>query len=306
MSNFTKIINKLNLLYYEYNVNYHAFVPDGTYTPAQRYDELMKLTYELSKNKFDYHVQNDKSVVLLDTRKEKKGFIAKNIESFKMKMKINTMNIYTLGDKKTAHAKNIQIYKIHYLESEIDFSKYDAVVFTSKNGVLAIDSFNKNWRDVPSYAIAAQTAKTIKKLGGNLKFVGITKHGDQFANELVEELRGKRVLYLRGKKVVSNLIEILQTSDVACEDVVVYENLCNDALKIKELPENSYIIFSSPSTIECFFKNFEWKESYKAISIGHTTARFFPENITPVIADTTSIESCVNKAIELELSASKH
>jgi uroporphyrinogen-III synthase len=280
-------------------------VPDGAYTPAQRYDELMKLTYELSKNKFDYHVQNDKSVVLLDTRKEKKGFITKNIESFKMKMKINNMNIYTLGDKKAAHAKNIQIYKIHFIENEIDFSQYDAVVFTSKNGVLAIDSFNKNWRDVPSYAIAAQTAKTIKKLGGNLKFVGVTKHGDQFANELVEELRGKRVLYLRGKKVVSNLMEILRTSGVACEDVVVYENRCNDALKIKELPENSYIVFSSPSTIECFFKNFKWKKSFTAISIGHTTAKFFPEYITPVIADTTSIESCINKAIELELSANK-
>ena len=42
-----------------------------------------------------------------------------------------------------------------------------------------------------------------------------------------------------------------------------------------------------------------WDESFKAISIGHTTAKYFPSNITPLIADTTSLESCVKKAIEL-------
>jgi uroporphyrinogen-III synthase len=90
-----------------------------------------------------------------------------------------------------------------------------------------------------------------------------------------------------------------------CDDIIVYENRCNSDIKVKELPENSYIIFSSPSTIECFFKKFTWKESYTAISIGNTTAKYFPKEIIPVIADTTSLESCINKAIELELSADK-
>jgi uroporphyrinogen-III synthase len=305
MMNFTKMISNLNLLYYEYNVNYDAFMPDSSYSPAQRYDELMKLTYELSKNKFEYHVEKDKSVRLVKKTKEKKGFIASNIESLKMKMKINSMNIYTLSDKKIKPAQNIPLYKIYPVVSEIDFSDYDALVFTSQNGVKAVDTFTQDWKKIPSYAIAPQTAKTIKKLGGNLKFVGVSKHGDEFAQELAEVLKGKRVLYLRGKKVVSNLIEKLNNADVVCDDIIVYENRCNSEIKVKELPENSYIIFSSPSTIECFFKKFTWKESYTAISIGNTTAKYFPKEIIPVIADTTSLESCINKAIELELSADK-
>jgi uroporphyrinogen-III synthase len=299
------MINRLNLLYYEYNVNSHTFIPDTTYTPSQRYDELMKLTYELSKNKLDYEVKKDKSVILVDKRKVKKGFIKQILESFTMKIKIKNMNIFTLGDKKVQNAKSLPVYKINYLESDIDFTKYDALVFTSKNSVMAIDSFNKNWRSIPAYTIASGTAKTVKRLGGKLKFVGITKHGNEFASELVGELDGKKVLYLRGKTVVSNLIEILDNAKINCDNVVVYENVCNTDLKIKELPLNSYIIFSSPSTIDCFLKNFEWKPSYKAISIGHTTAKYFPEYINPIISYTTSIDSCVNKAIELELSSNK-
>lgn len=305
MINLTKMINKLNLLYYEYNVNLQTFFPDNAYTPAQRYDELMKLTYELSKSQIDFEVKKDKSVVLIDKRRAKKGFLKRTIESFTMNMKIKNMNIYTLGDKKVLNAKSLPVYKINYIENNIDFSKYDAIVFTSKNSVMSVDSFNKEWRNIPAYAIASETAKTVRRLGGKLKFVGITKHGNEFAHELLDELDGKKVLYLRGKKVVSSLIEIFEEAKIECDNFVVYENICNNDLKIKELPENSYIIFSSPSTIDCFLNSFEWKSTYKAISIGHTTAKYFPEYINPIIAYTTSIDSCVNKAIELELSSNK-
>lgn len=276
-------------------------MPDFSYTPTQRYDELMKLTYELSKNRFDFFVQKDKSVLMLQDE-EPKGFIAKNVESLMRKIKISNMNIYTLNDKKTKLAKSMPLYKITYITSLINFSQYDALIFTSQNAVLAVDSFSSEWKKIPAYTIAAQTAKTVKKLGGNLKFVSLTKHGNEFANELIQELKGKKVLYLRGKKVVTSLIEILEDAKIDCENIICYENACNENAKTKELPENSYIIFSSPSTIHCFFKKFDWKESYKAISIGHTTAKHFPQNIQPHIADTTSIESCINKAIEIELS----
>lgn len=300
MIHFIKMINKLNLLYYEYNANNTSFMPDLAYTPAQRYDELMKLTYELSKNKFDYFVKPDKSVLMLQDE-EPKSFIQKNMEFLTKKIKIANMNIYTLNDKKTKLTKNIPLYKINYLVQEIDFSKYDALIFTSQNAVLAINSFNSAWKKLPAYTIAAQTAKTVKRLGGNLKFVGVSKHGDEFANELINELQGKNVLYLRSKKVVTSLIEIIEKAQINLDNIVVYENICNEEVKIKVLPKNAYIIFSSPSTIECFFKKFKWSDGYTAISIGKTTAKHFPQNIIPHIADTTSIESCINKAIELEL-----
>jgi len=81
--------------------------------------------------------------------------------------------------------------------------------------------------------------------------------------------------------------------------LIVYETVCTQFDTNIKLPKNATIIFSSPSTIKCFLKNIEWDESFKAISIGDTTAKFFPSHIIPTIADKTSLESCVQKAIEI-------
>jgi uroporphyrinogen-III synthase len=50
---------------------------------------------------------------------------------------------------------------------------------------------------------------------------------------------------------------------------------------------------------ECFLKLLSWDESFKAISIGKTTAKYFPSYITPIVSDETSLVSCVKKAQEL-------
>jgi uroporphyrinogen-III synthase len=210
------------------------------------------------------------------------------------------MNIYLLNGTKVKRAKNLLLFKLEYLQSDVDLSAYDALVFTSKNAVFAMHSFNSAWKKVPAYAIAPQTAKTIKKLGGNVKFVGIKKHGNAFAHELVQELLGKKVLYVRGKKIVSDLVCILKEGGVGCDEMIVYENVCDPEPNIQKLPKNSYIVFSSPSSIECFLKHYRWQKSYHAICIGETTAKHLPPEIKPHIADTTSIESCIDKAVELE------
>ena len=107
-------------------------------------------------------------------------------------------------------------------------------------------------------------------------------------------------MYLRGAKVVSKLSDILNNNNIKCDEVVVYESVCKKFDKKTILPKNSTIIFSSPSTIKCFLENLTWDESFKAIAIGKTTAKYFPSDITPSISDTTSLESCVSKALELK------
>ena len=204
-------------------------------------------------------------------------------------------NIYILSDKKVDKAKNIPIFEINFISKTIDFSQYDALIFTSKNAIKAIDTIDKKWKEKPSYAIAPQTAKTIKEFGGNLQFTGKTNHGDSFAKELLGKFKHQKLLYLRASKVVSNLTKILK-----CDEVVIYETVCKKIDKNITLPKHSTIIFSSPSTIDCFLQQIKWDKTFKAISIGKTTASFFPDYITPIIAETTSIESCVDKAIDIQ------
>ncbi len=289
-----KIINPLDLIYYEYDKKTKRLYYDTNYSNRFIELEFFKITYHLSKQNIKFKVLKDKSIEFT-----KQKFSLEN--KFKTLLKYidyKKQNIYLLNDVKIKFAKNIPLFEIKYIKQNINFHNYDALVFSSKNAVLAIESMNKEWRKIPSYSIAEQTGKLIRDFGGHLKYAGKTRHGDEFAYEILGDLKGKKVLYIRAKEIVSNMLEIFRENGIKCDDVVVYENYFKEPKEKKALPKNSKIIFSSPSTIKYFLKAFSWHESYKAISIGRTTAKYFPEYIKPIIADKTSLKACVIKALE--------
>ena len=300
MKKIKELLEPLDLIYYEYDEKSNLLILDENWSKDNIYHELIKITYMLSSNNIKFYINENKSIVMSDTdtllNKIKRYF-----QSIVCNISNSRMNIYILSDKKVKWAKNLPVFEIQPIKQDIDLSNYDAIIFTSKNAIYSINDIDKTWKKKPAYVIAPQTAKIVKHLGGNLKFIGKEKHGDEFALELVEKYKGEKVLYIRGSKVVSGLINILNTNDIICDELIVYETVCKEFDRQITLPKNSTIIFSSPSTIKCFLKNISWDESFKAISIGHTTAKYFPSNIIPIIADTTSLESCVKKAIELNI-----
>ncbi|MDN5076597.1 uroporphyrinogen-III synthase [Aliarcobacter butzleri] len=205
--------------------------------------------------------------------------------------------IYLLNEQKHEDVENLEVFQIEYIKSDVDLKKYDALVFTSKNGVKAINSFDQDWKNIPSYAIAQKTANTIIKLGGVVEFIGNSGHGNDFAYELKDVLKDKRVLYIKALKTVSNLPNILKENGVFLDEIIVYKTSCKKSNIILE--ENSIFIFTSPSSVECFFKQYSWKNSYKAIVIGKTTAEFLPSNINYEISSQTSVEECIKLAKQL-------
>ncbi|PUE67390.1 uroporphyrinogen-III synthase [Arcobacter lacus] len=205
--------------------------------------------------------------------------------------------IYLLNEQKHEGIENLEVFQIKYIKSDIDLKKYDALVFTSKNGVKAINSFNQDWKNIPSYAIAQKTANTIIKLGGVVEFIGNSGHGNDFAYELKDVLKDKKVLYVKALKTVSNLPNILKENGVFLDEIIAYKTSCKKSNIILE--ENSIFIFTSPSSVECFFKQYSWKDSYKAIVIGKTTAEFLPSNINYEISSQTSVEECIKLAKQL-------
>ena len=50
--------------------------------------------------------------------------------------------IYLLSNQIYAEVENLEVFKIEYIESKIDLLKYDALIFTSKNAVYSLESFN--------------------------------------------------------------------------------------------------------------------------------------------------------------------
>ena len=206
------------------------------------------------------------------------------------------MSIYLLSDTFHEGVVNLPQIKVTCKEIELDLTPYDALVFSSKNGVKAIENINKNWQKIPSYAIGEPTAKTITKLNGNLVYTSDSSYGDDFAQEICPELKGKKVLFLRAKKVLSNLENILKQSGIDLKSEVVYETTCKEKKPLHVESENSVFIFTSPSTVECFFSNYKWLDTYQAVCIGDVTAKALPKNISLHVSKVQSIQSCIKIA----------
>jgi len=204
-------------------------------------------------------------------------------------------NIVLLSNIKYDGVQNLPVFDIEYLDIAVDFSKYDALIFTSKNAIYALDRLNNSWKNIDSYAIAPKTSEILKEHNSKLVFTGTFSHGDEFASELTPHLKNKKVLYVKGEKSVSNLFNILKDSKIDIEEMVVYKTICSK--KELEAPiDNSIIIFTSPSSIKCFFNKINWHKSYKAVVIGKTTAKYMPKNIEYKVSLTQSIEACVKLA----------
>jgi len=207
--------------------------------------------------------------------------------------------IYLLSNKKYNGAKNLPVIITKNFALNIDISSYEALIFSSKNGVLALESSGIEWRDIPAYSIGSGTSSIIKELGGNLVYEAKNSYGDSFANEIKDYLEGKRALFLRAKVVSSNLNTILKESGVLLDEYIIYETLCNDCESLEKPKKGSVIIFSSPSTIECFFRCFEWDSSYKAVVIGKVTASYMPKGVDFSLCDEPNLPSCIKKARDI-------
>ena len=207
-------------------------------------------------------------------------------------------NIFVLSEKKFASAQNLPVIVFAYFDKEIDLSLYDALIFTSKNGVIALDRIDSQWKKVPAYSIGSGTSKAIKALGGKIVYEAKSSYGDDFAVEIKRQLDGKRVLFLRPKVVTSQLNTILRKEGITLDESVIYETKCNDCKKLTKPPKNAYIIFSSPSTITCFLRCFSWDESYNAIVIGEKTASFMPKNIPYTLSKKQTIDACITLSKE--------
>jgi len=272
MPNISRLFTDVNLKYYHYDLLLRTFILDQKFT-LESSKELNSITNLLTQHKQSYSI---------DTRN--------NIHIVQESASHKTPNVYILSDAEHKNAAKSPVVTNRVISCEVNLNQYDALIFSSKNAVLSMDSFNKDWRSKPAYTMIEQTANTIKKLGGELHFVNKSHF---------EVLKGKKILYVRAKETVSQCSSVLNEQDILCDELVVYETISKHQISRKVLPQNSIIIFSSPATVDCFFLNKEWDRSYRAITIGKATAQHLPESISPLIADVTSVESCIREALEV-------
>lgn len=199
-------------------------------------------------------------------------------------------------DEEVTH---IPIIQINFLTCKTFTCKdFNALLFTSKHAVRALDMICTEWKSIPSYVIGNATAKEVKKLGGRVEFISKSAYGDEFAQEIHPLLKDKKILFPRAKEVVSDIKTIL--TPLFLQELIVYETKCSLCKNIKKPLKNSILIFTSPSTLKCFLKYFSLDKSYKIICIGTKTSHVLPKGFTCKIPTNQSIQECVKLAKKLK------
>lgn len=207
--------------------------------------------------------------------------------------------IYLFSDTTHEGVVSLPLFEIRFIPFSIDITSYDSLIFTSKNSVKALMNNGCSWQEKECYAIGEGTAKSIENAGGNVTFTCKESYGEHFAQEIAPILHHKKVFFPRAKEVISSLYDILCEQGIAITQEVVYETVCLSYTPDNSPPQGSLLIFTSPSTVHCFTKNFAWDSSYHVIAIGKKTAAVLPLHVKVLLPEKQTIPSCIALAKQI-------
>ena len=211
--------------------------------------------------------------------------------------------IYLLSPTAREGTVPLPMISFTLLAQTLDLHSYDLLLFTSKQAVKSAETLNPGWKEVPCLAIGSATAKQIVALGGTVVHQPDTFYVTSLGEDIIEHFQEKKIVYLRPKIVSFDTKTFLAKAGIEIDEKILYETSCHKYEKKKQPEKEAIIIFTSPSTIKCFFKNFTWDVSYTAVLIGTATQKHLPEYIDYIVADKATIESCIDKAKTFLLSS---
>ncbi|NPA59164.1 MAG: uroporphyrinogen-III synthase [Epsilonproteobacteria bacterium] len=194
-------------------------------------------------------------------------------------------------------AISVNSLDIKFFKPNIDFKKYDYLIITSKQTSEALKQYQTNeYLSIPALCVSKQSALSYEKLGGKILDIG-GGYGDNLVAKIKSYSKDTKWLYLRAKTIASNFVDICKDDDFFIDEKIVYESDCSQEIQNITVENNAILIFTSPSSVNCFLKQHTIHNSHRVIIIGKTTAKSLPKNIKYTISKETTIESCIQEAI---------
>lgn len=204
-------------------------------------------------------------------------------------------NVYLFSTSKHKDVTNINSLSINFLKKDIDFSTYDSLIITSKQ-VSKYFEFFKITPPLDALAISTKTAQAYEDIGGTILEIG-SGYGDNLFELIQKYPKNKRWLYLRAKVVASDFVKKLNDKGYDIQEAIIYESSCSSDILNATVTNNSTLIFTSPSSVQCFLKNHTITKENNVIVIGTTTAKELPSDISYKISPKTTINSCLELII---------
>ena len=211
--------------------------------------------------------------------------------------------IYLLSPSSKEGTIHLPMIRFSLLPATIDISRSDTLMFTSKQAVNRAEALNPEWKKYPCLAKGSATPKEIEPLGGKVIYQTKSFYSETLSQEIITQFNDKKILYLRPKEVSFDSKNFLAKAGLELHEQIIYETSCVSYEKKEKPGKNAIIIFTSPSSIQCFLKNFEWDESYIAVVIGEATKKHLPPHTRYEVADEPFIDACITKAKQLLLTS---
>lgn len=191
----------------------------------------------------------------------------------------------------------------------IQFEKYDRLVFTSKEGVRSLFDYiydkGSDVRLISHMKIACvgnDTAKILREYGFNADFIPSVFDGDHLGREMIEKgfiSKESNVLMPRAKRGSEDIVIHLKNARCNFDDCAVYST---EYIKHEPVEEDSFdmITFTSKSTVDGFAMTQDGRENFariKALCIGQQTAKAAEQmGFDVYVSDRASIDDMVDKA----------
>ena len=205
-------------------------------------------------------------------------------------------SIYLFSISSHPDAISVNSLDITFFHPEIDFSRYDYLIITSKQASEALKQYDtKEYIHKKALCVSVASAKSYEALGGEVLDIG-GGYGDNLIQKIQSYPKEIKWLYLRAKVVASTFVQQCKENGYDIDEVVVYESDCSHAIEKISVEEDAILIFTSPSSVQCFLKNNIFTDQQHIIVIGHTTAKVLPKGISYSIAPKTTIMSCIELA----------
>ena len=209
-----------------------------------------------------------------------------------------TKQIYLFSISTHPDTTNINSLDITILKPDINFLEYDYLIATSKQVSVALQQYSSEYKLKKVLAISNATAKSLKSIGCEVLEIG-SGYGDNLSALIDKYPKNTKWLYLRARKVASNFVQERVEKGFLIDEAVIYESKCSKQIEKLTLALDATLIFTSPSSVNCFMQTNTLLSTYKIIVIGESTKKALPLSIHCRVSKSMSIDACVELAKKL-------
>lgn len=189
---------------------------------------------------------------------------------------------------------HIPILAISFFKPNIDFTRYQGIILTSKQSLIALEQYDVHWKTLRCICVSEGTAEAARKAGVLDLYVG-DGYGRSIPELMARENLKGRWLYVRPTVIASDWMKGVN-SEITIDEAILYETACNEQSVGREIDPGGVLIFTSPSSVECFSKWYPILPTHFVVAIGKTTQKALPKGVTSQLSLETSVASAVDLA----------